>query len=135
MCCGLAADTFVFDTVADYRFSSCVAFAENWGVADAIDYETQIQPIFKRYCVSCHGESGGESDVSLASLKSIQSGYPKGALVVPGDPDGSKILQLMLGQEPKMPLKMSLSQLQKKSNWFVSGSSRVRQANQRNRLL
>lgn len=108
-------------------FHPGVAFAENWGVADAIDYETQIQPIFKRYCVSCHGESGGESDVSLASLKSIQSGYPKGALVVPGDPDGSKILQLMLGQEPKMPpedeLEPTAKEIELVRKWIEQGAA------------
>lgn len=104
-----------------------VAFAKEHVVADAIDYETQIQPIFKRYCVSCHGESGGESDVSLASLKSIQSGYPKGALIVPGDPGSSKILQLMLGQEPKMPpedeLEPTAEEIELVRKWIEQGAA------------
>ena len=93
---------------------------------DSIDYESQVQPIFTRYCVSCHGESGGESDVSLANLKSINSGYPKGALIVPGDPGNSKILQLMLGQEPKMPpedeLEPTAEEIELIRKWIAAGA-------------
>ncbi len=93
---------------------------------EAIDYESQIQPIFTRYCVGCHGESGGESDVSLASLKSLSSGYPKGPLIAPGDPDNSKILQLMLGQEPKMPpedeLEPTPDEIELVRKWIAQGA-------------
>ncbi|MCU0710716.1 MAG: hypothetical protein MUC43_01560 [Pirellula sp.] len=107
--------------------SVCCALSGGRGLAaEPVDYETQIQPIFKRYCVSCHGENGGESDVSLASLKSIQSGYPKGALIVPGDPSSSKILQLMLGQEPKMPpedeLEPTAEEIELVRRWIEEGA-------------
>jgi WD40 repeat protein len=104
-----------------FGVSSHVAYAE-----DAIDYDSQIQPIFTRYCVGCHGENGGESDVSLASLKSINSGYPKGSLIVPGDPGNSKILQLMLGQEPKMPpedeLEPTADEIEMVRKWIAAGA-------------
>jgi WD40 repeat protein len=94
--------------------------------ADSVDYESQIQPILTRYCVGCHGESGGESDVSLASLKSVSSGYPKGPLIAPGDPDNSKILQLMLGQEPKMPpedeLEPTAEEIELVRKWIAEGA-------------
>lgn len=104
-----------------FGISSRAVYAE-----DTIDYDSKIQPIFTRYCVGCHGESGGESDVSLANLKSINSGYPKGALVVPGDPGSSKILQLMLGQEPKMPpedeLEPTAEEIDLIRKWIAAGA-------------
>lgn len=104
-----------------YGTSSLAACAE-----DSIDYESKIQPIFTRYCVGCHGEGGGESDVSLANFKSINAGYPKGALIVPGDPGSSKILQLMLGQEPKMPpedeLEPTAEEIELIRRWIAAGA-------------
>lgn len=119
------------------RWLYCIAIGSILGIAfgissravcaeDTIDYESKIQPIFTRYCVGCHGDGGGESDVSLANFKSINSGYPKGALIVPGDPGSSKILQLMLGQEPKMPpedeLEPTAEEIELIRKWIAAGA-------------
>lgn len=94
--------------------------------SDEIDYATQIQPIFTMYCAGCHGDGGGESDVSLTSFENLQAGYPKGQLVVPGDPDNSKILQLMLGEEPKMPpedeLEPTTEEIELVRKWIEAGA-------------
>ncbi|XZE20109.1 c-type cytochrome domain-containing protein [Pirellulaceae bacterium SH449] len=94
--------------------------------SDEIDYATQIQPIFTMYCAGCHGDGGGESDVSLTSFESLQAGYPKGQLVVPGDPDNSKILLLMLGEEPKMPpedeLEPTAEEIELVRKWIEAGA-------------
>lgn len=72
--------------------------------AEGPDYLQEIQPIFQKYCNGCHNDTDHEGNVSLESFASLQQGNSKGPNVLPGDPEGSRLLRLILGTaEPVMP--------------------------------
>ena len=66
--------------------------------SDQVSFSRDIQPMFKRHCVVCHGDMGG---VSLASYDDIMSPERPEPIVVPGDPESSTLVKVI--DEAKMP--------------------------------
>ncbi len=69
-----------------------------------ISFATDIQPIFERRCLSCHGETmqGGKFD--LRSRDSALQGGTRGSDVVPGSAEQSRVYRRIAGLErPSMP--------------------------------
>lgn len=52
----------------------------------AVDYDTEIQPIFDENCTSCHGGSGG---LSLGSYDDVMAGGSSGDVIEPCDCESS----------------------------------------------
>ena len=69
-----------------------------------IDFAADILPMLQRNCLACHNASTAEADVVLetpALLRTVRDG---GALVVPGKPEESRLLQVAAHRnEPFMP--------------------------------
>tara|TARA_Y100000758_G_C15909547_1_gene370905 strand:+ start:30 stop:668 length:639 start_codon:yes stop_codon:yes gene_type:complete len=61
----------------------------------AVDYATEIQPIFDASCTGCHGVSGGLSLTSYANLMDGNSN--NGPVVTAGDGANSLIIQKLRG--------------------------------------
>jgi WD40 repeat protein len=84
-----------------------VAQTLTWASAansEQLEYGRDIKPILTKFCVGCHNPTDHESDVQLQSLVAIKKGGTMGTILQPKDPDGSLMVQLILGtQEPKMP--------------------------------
>ncbi len=59
----------------------------------AVDYDTEIQPIFNANCISCHGNNGGLSLAAGSSYDNlvdvVSQGYAPALRVVSGDPSTS----------------------------------------------
>lgn len=70
---------------------------------EEISYTQHVAPILTKYCAGCHNDSDQEGDFSLSTLEALNKGTPDGAVLVAGEPSGSKLLQLMTGTEPQMP--------------------------------
>lgn len=71
---------------------------------DNASYQHQVVPILTKYCGGCHNEADREGDFSLTTLASLRAGTPDGSVLVPGNPDDSKLIQLIDGSvEPHMP--------------------------------
>jgi hypothetical protein len=69
-----------------------------------INYEEHIKPILREHCFLCHNQNDAKSDLSLDSFGAAIRGGASGAVVVPGDPDGSRLYQLITHQDtPEMP--------------------------------
>ncbi|MCA9193729.1 MAG: hypothetical protein KDB03_18280 [Planctomycetales bacterium] len=63
-----------------------------------------VQPIFERYCVSCHQTGDKEGDFSASSFNEIIRGTPKGKVIIPGSPDNSRLVRLITSKnDDKMP--------------------------------
>ena len=63
-----------------------------------IDYETEIQTIFNNNCISCHGNSGG---LSLDSYASLMTGGNSGSVIISGDHSNSLLWEkINSGQMP-----------------------------------
>ena len=73
--------------------------------ADAPDYLTQIKPLLRGRCFSCHGALKQESGLRLDTTSFIQRGGDSGAAVTKGKPGESLILSRVTSTDPdvRMP--------------------------------
>lgn len=72
----------------------------------AIDFASDIEPIFKQYCYECHDANGdGRDDLRLDSPDLIRRGGASGPVIVPGKNGDSYLIHrvLGLGGEERMP--------------------------------
>jgi hypothetical protein len=70
---------------------------------EKVEY-SQVSGILSKYCAGCHSGAEPEGEFSLQTLSSLRAGTPDGAVIEPGQPDRSKLLNLMNGKaEPAMP--------------------------------
>jgi WD40 repeat protein len=69
-----------------------------------VSYSRQIQPLFEKQCVGCHGGPSPASGFSMTSRDLLLKGGRHGAAVVPGKGAGSPLVQYLTGErQPKMP--------------------------------
>jgi hypothetical protein len=67
-------------------------------------YDDDVVAIFKQHCTSCHGNDKQKSDLNLATYAALKQGGSSGEIMVPGDPDKSRLVALTAHkEEPKMP--------------------------------
>lgn len=67
-------------------------------------YDEDVLPVFKQHCTNCHGNDKQKGDLNLATFAALQKGGSSGAVVVPGNPDKSRLYTLSTHrEEPKMP--------------------------------
>jgi WD40 repeat protein len=72
----------------------------------APSYTKQIQPFFTRWCVECHNAQESAGGLVLESFKALMEGGAKGAVIVPGKPETSRLVRMIEGnQKPAMPPK------------------------------
>jgi len=80
----------------------------------AVDYESQIQPIFNDNCGNCHlGNSSG--GLNLSSYSNLMEGSNDGAVIIPRDHEVSELYDRITREESAsgdMPPSGSLSQAQ-----------------------
>jgi hypothetical protein len=69
-------------------------------------YSRQVQPFFAHYCVGCHRGDEPEGGLNLETYKGLLAGGSRGAVLVPGKPDLSRLVGMVEGKrKPKMPPK------------------------------
>lgn len=73
-------------------------------------FEAKIRPLFIEHCQKCHGGSKQESGLRLDSKAGWQKGGKHGAVIVPGDPDKSLLIQAVRRKDKslQMPPKRAL---------------------------
>ena len=93
--------------------------------ADKINFQDHVLPILRNRCLKCHNPDGAKADLDLSSQSSILLGGSSGEVVVPGDPDSSRLFLLVSHQEePKMPPnspKMPQPELDAIRAWIAGG--------------
>jgi hypothetical protein len=68
------------------------------------NFVDNVQPILRASCTSCHRGSRAKNGLDVTSVAKLLSGGSSGAAIVPGDPDGSLLLQVIEHtREPFMP--------------------------------
>ena len=97
--------------------------------ADSIDFVRDIQPIFAGTCYKCHDaarhKGGLRLDARATAFVGGDSGDPS---IVPHDPDKSKLIQLVRGDDPKtvMPPKgdrLTAKQVDLLVRWVTGGAA------------
>ncbi|MBV9122674.1 MAG: hypothetical protein JO112_04905, partial [Planctomycetes bacterium] len=79
-----------------------------WGAGPGpkITYDDQVLPILRDKCFACHNQDRKSGGLRLHTYAGIMAGGASGEVVKPGDPDQSRLFQLVSHQqEPYMPPK------------------------------
>jgi hypothetical protein len=62
-----------------------------------VDYLTEVQPLLKKSCYSCHGQEKQEGGLRLDVRKHALQGSDQGAVIIPGKAGSSSLLVLVAG--------------------------------------
>ncbi|MCA9137447.1 MAG: DUF1553 domain-containing protein [Planctomycetales bacterium] len=96
--------------------------------AGAVDFEKDVQPIFRDRCIDCHGADEQNSQFRLDRLSVMLSGGNSGEpAIVPGKTEASYLLKLVKREEPgwEMPPDEPLSddEIGLIENWIADGAA------------
>ncbi|RYG24719.1 DUF1553 domain-containing protein [bacterium] len=69
-----------------------------------VSYVRDVDPIFQARCVSCHGTKSPSEGLDLSSLAGVRRGSAGGAMIVPGDPDRSRLFTMILPHDGKVSM-------------------------------
>jgi len=92
--------------------------------AEKVDFVAQVAPILAQHCVGCHYPGHSQGDISLATFADLSANQ----YVIPGDPDGSYLLELVTsadGQPPLMPQEkppLSADEVSVLRQWISQGA-------------
>ena len=64
------------------------------GSRQAQFFETQIRPLFEKYCVACHSAERADGKLRVDSRQALLVGGSRGAALVPGRPQDSLVLDV-----------------------------------------
>lgn len=88
-----------------------------------VSYALDIQPVLTQDCIVCHGGAGG---LSVDTYAGLMAGGNSGAVVVPGDPDQSRLIQRLEGTiQPTMPLnapELTTAEIDRIRQWILEGA-------------
>src|SRR4051812_42999737 len=91
-------------------------------------FEKEIRPILAQYCYECHSAQAKKikGKLLLDSRQGMLKGGADGVILVPGDPEGSRLITAIRWSdtELKMPPKQKLSaqQIEKFEQWVRMGA-------------
>ena len=96
-----------------------------------VGYAEDIQPVFGRVCVNCHGPAVQLQGLQVTEYATLMKGSLNGPVVVPGDPAASKLWQML--ESGKMPLLGVLTDGEKAlvRQWILEGAAQRRAAQPR----
>ncbi|MEO7453847.1 MAG: c-type cytochrome domain-containing protein [Fimbriimonadales bacterium] len=110
----MSADAFVFVAPAGAKLHEAPK-------VETVPYG-KVQAIFYRSCAGCHGSSGG---LSLGNHASVMAGAAGRAVVSPGDPANSRLVQYISGSRPRMPKNappLPANDVKAVSDWVAGGA-------------
>src|SRR5215210_7591368 len=68
-----------------------------------VSYHKDIKPLFTAACNGCHRPEKSKGDLDMTTHAALMKGGKHGTAVVPGDPNKSKLIEMISGPEPEMP--------------------------------
>jgi hypothetical protein len=90
-----------------------------------ITYDEHVLPIFRDKCIACHDPDKAKGGLTLNNYTKVMAGGSSGEVVKPGDPDGSRLFQVVAHkQQPFMPPKsdmISADQVEVIRQWIAGG--------------
>jgi mono/diheme cytochrome c family protein len=93
-----------------------------------MDFRKDIEPIFQRACVSCHGAQKQHGGLRLDSGEAARKGSNSGPVLVPGKAASSRLLHVVAGLDPDTPMPprgkapLSAAEVGKLRAWIDQGA-------------
>ena len=90
-----------------------------------VSFRADIQPVFESSCWKCHGSAVQLSKLDLRTRESALKGGERGAAIVPGKAEDSRLYRLVAGLEkPSMPMdgKLTAEQISAIQDWINQGA-------------
>jgi cytochrome c len=89
----------------------------------AVSFARDVQPIFNRVCVKCHGGEEVKEGLALKTHAEIMAGSDNGAVIAPGDPANSLLIDLITrGKMPKQGPKLLPGEVRLITDWVAAGA-------------
>jgi hypothetical protein len=79
-------------------------------------YASTIGPLLTERCGGCHG---GSADLTVTEYESLMAGSSSGPVVLPGDPEGSRIVEVQRGEHFAQ---LDAAELDVLIEWIASGA-------------
>jgi cytochrome c len=100
-----------------------VAATAAGGAKTAASFQHDVKPIFDQICVKCHGGEEVKEGLSLKTYAEVMQGSDNGAVIVPGDPANSLLVDMIKqGKMPKRGPKLLPKQIQAIVEWVTAGA-------------
>ena len=96
--------------------------------ADVPDFNRDIRPLFRDHCVKCHGSLRQEAKLNLGVPVGIARGGKGGPVIVPGQPQDSRLWQLVERDEMPEGAPLSADQKALLKRWIAAGAPGLPQA-------
>ncbi len=103
-----------------------VAFLASLASAqEKVTFQDHLMPLIEANCAKCHNSDKKKGDLDLTSYSATLAGGASGKVVVPGDPDASKLYKTIThAEDPSMPPnrgKMADKELALFKKWIAGG--------------
>ncbi len=92
-----------------------------------LTYQGAVADLFRENCMACHNHTARKGGLVLETFESIMAGGRRGAVIVSGRPDQSRLLKMIDGSlEPQMPPGQPLDQkeITLVKDWISGGARR-----------
>jgi hypothetical protein len=90
---------------------------------EAVSFANDVFPILDSRCFNCHGGDRISEGLRVGTYEELMAGSENGAVVVPGDPSSSLLVELITNQKmPKRGPKLTPPQVQIISDWVAAGA-------------
>jgi mono/diheme cytochrome c family protein len=103
-----------------------LAAAQIAAAAAPIDYATSIQPLFRNRCSGCHGAAQQAGGLRLDRKDTAMRGGYSGSVILPGNGQGSKLVQLIAGSGktvmPPVGKRLSPAEVDLIRTWIDQGA-------------
>ncbi|HYO82443.1 MAG TPA: PSD1 and planctomycete cytochrome C domain-containing protein [Bryobacteraceae bacterium] len=93
--------------------------------AQPVSFEQTVQPVLSERCQPCHNSRNPSGGLSVESGAALLKGGQSGAVIRPGKPEDSLLLQSVSGEKPKMPkfgAPLSPDQVATLRTWIAEGA-------------
>lgn len=96
--------------------------------ADEPLYQQQVKPVLRERCFACHGALKQEAGLRVDTVAAMLEGGDSGAIVEPGDPDASYVLERVTAEDEheRMPPEgkpLTAAQIEALRSWIREGAA------------
>jgi len=110
-----------------YLLSVLVVSLSDSSLAEPIDFLRDVAPILERRCLSCHNDRDRRGGLSLQSGASAAKGGESGKVIVPGKPETSYLLDVVvpsdgMAEMPKDESPLEADEVDTIRQWIAGGA-------------